>query len=80
MGNDNPLLSIVNRDGVCDLEGAFEEQRDDDGLEFKFSSGISSDIRRTTRGLESLDFGVWERSRCFGVLIGALEGFTDELL
>lgn len=47
---------------------------------------ISSEIGRETRGLESLDdFGVpeCERSRCLapvGVLIGALDGFADELL
>lgn len=78
----NPLLeSVDNLDGVCDLDAAFEEHRDD-GDEFKFSNGISSLL---TRGLESRDFGVPECDRCFdpsrdfdGALIGALDGF-DEL-
>jgi hypothetical protein len=85
LATDKPFdVSVANLDGVWDLEGAFDEHRDD-GLELRFSRGISSDIGRDTRGLESLDFGVpeCERSRCFvpvGVFIGALDGFTDELL
>lgn len=85
LATERPFVeSVTNLEGVCDLEGAFDEQRDD-GLEFRFSRGISSDIGRETRGLESLDFGVpeWERSLCFvpvGVLIGALDGLAEELL
>lgn len=80
----NPLLeSVDSREGVCDLDGTFDEHRDD-GLEFKFSNGISSLL---TRGLESRDFGVPECERFFepsrdfeldGVLIGVLVDF-DEL-
>lgn len=80
----SPLLeSVVSLDGVCDLDGALDEQRDD-GDEFKFSRGISSLL---TRGLESRVFGVPEWERCFdpsrdfeldGVLIGALDDL-DEL-
>lgn len=52
-----PLLeSVVSLDGVCDLEGAVDEHRDE-GDEFIFSSGISSLL---TRGLESRDLGVPE--------------------
>ncbi len=82
---ENPFVeSVASLDGVCDLDGTFEEHRDD-GLEFKFSKGISSDIGREMRGLDSLDFGVpeCERSRCLvpvGVLIGVLDGFAEELL
>lgn len=47
--------SVDKREGVCDREGTFDEQRDDDGLEFKFSIGISSEVgREMTRGLDSL--------------------------
>lgn len=81
---DRPFVeSVVNLDGVCERDGAFEEQRDDGLDEFKFSKGISSDAGRKTRGLESLDFGVPECDRFlfpsrFGVLIGVLD-FVEEL-
>lgn len=83
LGSDNPFEESTRRDGVCDLEGALDEQRDD-GLEFKFSKGISSDVGLEIRGLESLDFGVPECDlvllpSLFGVLIGALPGFAEEL-
>lgn len=77
-----PLLeSVVNRDGVCDLDGAFEEFLDD-GLGFcerlKSSMGISSERGRTNRGLLSRDLGVFEpdlfldTSLGFGVFIGTV--------
>lgn len=79
----SPLLeSVESLDGVCDLDGALDEHRDD-GDEFKFSKGISSLL---ARGLESLDLGVPEWERCFdpsrvfeldGVLIGALDDFEE---
>lgn len=62
-------------DGVWDLDAEFDEHRDE-GEELRFSSGISSLV--ITRGLESLDFGVFDWDRFFdssldlGVLIGAL--------
>lgn len=60
MTSDRPFdESVTNLEGVWDLDGAFEEHLDDE-LECKFSRGISSDIGRDTRGLESLDFGVPE--------------------
>lgn len=84
-GSDKPFVeSVVKRDGVCERDGAFEEHRDDGLEELRFSRGISSDVGREIRGLESLDFGVPECDRfllpsLFGVLIGALPGFADEL-
>lgn len=76
--------SVVNREGVCERDGAFEEQRDDGLDEFKFSKGISSEVGRKTRGLESLDFGVPECDRFllpsrFGVPIGVLDFAEEEL-
>lgn len=80
----NPLLeSVDNLEGVCDLDGTLEEERDD-GLEFRFSNGISSLLMR---GLDSRDLGVPECERFFepsrdfeldGVLIGVLDDL-DEL-
>lgn len=77
-----PLLeSVVNRDGVCDLDGAFEEFLDD-GLGFcerlKSSIGISSERGRANRGLLSRDLGVFEpdlfleTSLGLGVFIGTV--------
>lgn len=66
----------INREGVCDRDGAFEEFRET-GLAFcerrKSSSGISSDRGLGTRGLDSRDLGVppdrlREVSRDFTVL------------
>lgn len=82
------LESVDSRDGVWDLEAGFEEHLDE-GVEFKFSSGISSLL---TLGLPSLDLGVPECDRGFdpsrvfeleGVFIGddfdELRRFVDSL-
>lgn len=77
------LESVDNLDGVWDLDGTLDEHRED-GLELRFSKGISSLL---TRGLASRDFGVPECERFFepsrdfeldGVLIGVLDDL-DEL-
>lgn len=61
LGTTIPTGSSVNREGVCDREGAFEEFRET-GLAFcerrKSSNGISSERGLGTRGLDSRDLGV----------------------
>lgn len=58
---ESPFIeSVLKREGVCEREGAFEEQRDDEGL-CKFSIGISSEVgRELMRGLDSLERDVPE--------------------
>jgi len=68
----SPLLdSVDNRDGVCDLEATVDEQRLDEGDEFRFSIGMSSEVGNVI--MRGLDLGVPDVELVLvGVFIGTL--------